>query len=215
MSRAPRTASRGAPARDRERTGPRAGWGLRLVRNLLLWLVPVALLWLIVTPFYNRVLEGAGENLLHLMESPNVTRLAPSGAHYALIVRTDFPPAREVTGSFRVTDLHFHLILLAGLFLATPGVPAARRLSDLGTAVLIAVFFHLALVVLWVEFTYATQLGAWSLENYGPVARNLWGLGKHVLDLPVKLALPLLLWAAFYLDRLLPSDGADRAADRA
>jgi hypothetical protein len=69
----------------------------------------------------------------------------------------------------------------------------------------ISAFFQMILVVFWVEFLYATQLGGWSVEHYGAVARNLWGLGKHVLDLPVKLALPLMLWAGFYLDRLLPS----------
>ena len=42
------------------------------------------------------------------------------------------------------------------------------------------------------------KLGAWSNEHYGPVAQNLWGFGKHLLDLPFKLALPFILWAGFY-----------------
>jgi hypothetical protein len=33
-------------------------------------------------------------------------------------------------------------------------------------------------------------------------------MGKHLLDLPVKLALPLLLWCWFYLGRLLARDDA-------
>jgi len=86
-------------------------------------------------------------------------------------------------------------------------VPWRQRWANLGWALLVAVFFHLLLVLLWVKFTYATQLGAWSLAHYGPLARNFWGLGKHLLDLPVKLALPLVLWAAFYLRRLLPARG--------
>ena len=53
------------------------------------------------------------------------------------------------------------------------------------------------------KFVYATQLGSWSLANYGAVARNLYGMGKHLLDLPIKLALPLILWASFYFGRLL------------
>jgi hypothetical protein len=44
-----------------------------------------------------------------------------------------------------------------------------------------------------------------SARHYGPVARNFWGLGKHLLDLPLKLGLPLLLWAAFYLRLVLPA----------
>lgn len=198
------------------------GFGLRLVRNTLLWMIPVALVWLLLTPIYNRFLEVAGQNVLHLLlESPDVTRLVPKETHYALITRTDFPPSKDVVSSFRVTDLHFPVILLAALFLATPGLPWRKRLADLGTALIITAFFHIALVVFWVQFTYATQLGSWSAEHYGAVARNVWGLGKHILDLPIKLAFPLILWAAFYLDRLLPapapsgaSGGTSRGPDR-
>jgi hypothetical protein len=69
--------------------------------------------------------------------------------------------------------------------------------------------FQVLLVLFWVEFTYTTQLGTWSLEHYGAFARNFWGLGKHLLDLPIKLALPFILWAAFYLGRLLPEPDHD------
>ena len=59
-----------------------------------------------------------------------------------------------------------------------------------------------------VKFIYATQLGAWSAENYGSWGQNFFGLGKHLLDLPFKFALPLLLWSALYLRQLLPgTDG--------
>jgi len=182
---------------------------LRLLRNLALAAVPVALVWLALTPFYNRFLIAAGGNLVQLTEVPNRTELLPAvdEPHYAYVIRTDFPPASRRVTSFRLTDLHFHLVLLAALFLAVPGVPWRQRWANLGWALLVAVFFHLLLVLLWVKFTYATQLGAWSLAHYGPLARNFWGLGKHLLDLPVKLALPLVLWAAFYLRRLLPARG--------
>jgi len=178
----------------------------RLLRNLLLALVPVVLVWMLITPYYDRFLTESGEVLLHLIESPNVSELLPAARdpHYALITRLDFPPSRRNVSSFRVTDLHFHLVLLAALFLAVPGVPWKQRFSNLGVALLVAVFFHLLLVVFWVQFVYATQLGTWSLEHYGAFSRNCWGLGKHLLDLPVKLAFPFVLWAAFYLDRLLP-----------
>lgn len=187
-------------------------FGLRLVRNTMLWALPACVVWLLLTPAYNRFLLEAGENLLHILESPNVTRLVPEGDHYALITRIDFPPSRQVTSSFRLSDLHFHVILLAGLFLGTPRTPWRKRLGDLGMALLASAVFHLVLIVFWVKFTYATQLGDWSLESYGAFARNFWGLGKHVLDLPVKLAFPLLLWAGFYLDRLLPAERAGNGA---
>ncbi|HYG64749.1 MAG TPA: hypothetical protein VEL74_19370, partial [Thermoanaerobaculia bacterium] len=77
-----------------------------------------------------------------------------------------------------------------------------RRLESLGWASLATVFFDLFLILFQVKAVYATQLGDWSANHYGPVARNLYGLGRHLLDLPFKLGLPLLLWAGFYLDEL-------------
>jgi hypothetical protein len=195
---APRTAARPA-ARKRFPL-------LRFVRNLALAALPVVFVWLLVTPFYNRFLASAGANLVRWTESPNVTTLAPAleDRHAAWIDRADFPPARRRVGSLRLTDLHFPLILLGALFLAVPGVPWRERLANLGWALLAMVFFHLVLVLFHVKFVYATQLGAWSMEHYGAFARNFWGLGKHLLDLPIKLALPLALWAGFHSPRLLP-----------
>lgn len=195
--------ARQATARQAPTATVRRSWAGRLIRNILLWIVPVWLLWMAVTPVYNRFLKTAAENLLLLTESPNVTRLLAQDPHTTHIRRRDFPPSRSVVGSVRVTDLHFHLVLLAALFLAVPDVPWRERLANLGWAVLIAVFFHLLLLFFWVKFVYATQLGSWSLAHYGPFARNLFGLGKHLLDLPFKLSLPLILWAAFYIGRLL------------
>ncbi len=181
----------------------RSSWAGRLVRNILLWILPVWAVWTLATPLYNRFLATAAENVLKIAESPNVSDLLVQGAHMAHIQRLDFPPARSLVGSLRVTDVHFHLVLLVALFMGVPGVPWRQRLSNLSWALLISVFFHLLLFVFWVQFVYATQLGAWSLEHYGPFSRNLFGLGKHLLDLPFKLSLPLVLWAAFYIGRMM------------
>lgn len=175
-----------------------------LVRNLALWLLPVALAWMAVTPSYNLFLSTAGENLLHLLESPNVTDLVTTESHFATVLRRDFPAERSAVHRIRLTDVHFPTVLLGALFLAVPGIPWRRRLENLGWALLISVFFHILLVVLHVKFAYTTQMGAWSLQHYGPLAREAWGMAKHLADLPLKLAWPLLLWAAFYLRLLLP-----------
>jgi hypothetical protein len=181
----------------------RRNWATRLIRNVLLALIPVWLVWTLLTPIYNRVLLVSARNLLHLTESPNVTDLPRRDDHFAYIQRLDFPPAKSLVHSFRVTDLHFHFVLLGALFLAVPGIAWRERMGNFGVACLITVFFDLFLLFFYVKFVYATQLGDWSLTHYGPFARNFWGLGKHLLDLPFKLSLPLVLWAAFYLRRLL------------
>ncbi|HLX08595.1 MAG TPA: hypothetical protein VKY89_12120 [Thermoanaerobaculia bacterium] len=190
------------PAKDRTAAAPERGWAMLLIRNTLLWLVPVAVLWWFATPVYNRILVDTAVHVLHLFEHPAVTELPAKGDHDAYVVRRDFPPARSLVHPFRVTDVHFHLLLLCALFLAVPRLPWRERLENLAIAVAITVVYDIVLVVFIVEFAYATQLGAWSFAHYGAFARNFFGLGKHLLDLPFKLALPLLLWCAFYLPRL-------------
>lgn len=175
------------------------------VRNVLLWLLPAFLVWFLLTPFYNRFLQISAENLLNLFESPDVTRLVPQETHVAIVSRTDFPAGRSSVGKVRTTDLHFPNVLLIALFLAVPGLAWKERLTNLGMAFLVSVVFQIVLHVFWVKFIYATQLGSWSMENYGAFSRNFWGLGKHLLDLPIKLGLPFALWAAYYLDRFAPS----------
>jgi len=181
----------------------RGTWAGRLVRNALLWLIPVWAVWTLATPIYNLFLLTATENVLNLTESPNVTELLPKGRHDAYVQRRDFPPVKSLVHAFRLTDIHFHLVLLGALFLAVPAVPWRQRLENLGYALLVTIFFDLFLCFFVVKAAYATRLGAWSLEHYGSFARNAYGLARHLLDLPFKLGLPLLLWAGFYLGRML------------
>ena len=77
-----------------------------------------------------------------------------------------------------MTDVHFHLVMLGVLFLAVPRVPWRRRMENLGWAVLVTVFFDIFLIFFYVKFTYATQLGAWSLAHYGAFAAELLGPGQ-------------------------------------
>jgi len=189
-------------------------WVPRYLCNVLLWLLPVWAAWALATPAYNGFLLASGANLLHLTERPAVTIFHRLDADDAGVERRDFPPGRALAGSFRVTDLHFHLVLLAALFLAVPGISWRRRLENLGWAVLATVFFDIFLVFLYVKFLYATQLGTWSLAHYGALARNVYGLGKHLLDLPYKLGLPFALWAGFYLHLVGRGVSAAAAADR-
>jgi hypothetical protein len=193
------------PAERSSGKAPPRSWALLFIRNALLWMIPVALLWLALTSVYNRFLLGSAQNLVHLTESPNVTDLLRKDEHFAYISRRDFPPSRSLVNSFRVTDVHFHLVMLGVLFLAVPGLSWRRRLENLGWAFLITIFFDIFLIFFTVKATYAARLGAWSFAHYGSISRNFWGLGEHLLALPFKFALPFLLWAGFYLRDLMDS----------
>ena len=185
-----------------------SSWSGRFGLAVVLWLIPAAGVWSLLTPTYNRFLTTSAENLVRLTESPRVTRLLVHDAHHFVVTRTDFATARGWLESVRTTDVHFPLVMLAAFFLAVPGVAWRQRLENLGWALLASVFFHIVSHLFWVKFIYATQLGEWSAEHYNAWQINFWGLGKHLLDLPFKFAMPLLLWAAFYLRELLP--GAER-----
>ena len=183
---------------------PSTSWAWRFVLGAVLWMIPVVALWLVLTPFYNKFLTTSAENLVRLTERPSVTRLLEHDDHHLVITRTDVPSPKGFLDSVRTTDVHFPLIMLGAFFLAVPGVPWRKRLENLGWATLISIFFHIVSLLFWVKFVYATQLGEWSAENYSTFRANFWGLGKHLLDLPFKFSMPLLLWAGFYLRELLP-----------
>ena len=183
----------------------------RFIRNLALWMAPLAVLWVVLTPAYNTFLMHAAGNAIRLFESPNQTSMVMHDTHNALIYRGDLR-GRTSTGhvsSMRLTSYHFPALLTAAMFLAVPRLGLRKRLEPLGYALLISAFFHIVAVVFRLQFIYATQLGAWSAEHYGAFAQNFWGLGRHLLDLPFRFALPLLLWAVFFFDRLAPAPALD------
>lgn len=157
--------------------------------------------WALLTPLYNQFLTQAAERVVRLTERPAQTRLVLNQAQRAVATRQDLGRPQEVRRD-RVTDVHFNVLLLASLFLATPGLAPRERFGNLVIALVCAAFFHVFLLAALVKFTYATQLGTYSDAHYGAVAQNFWGLLAHLLDLPFKFALPLILWAAFYLRRV-------------
>jgi hypothetical protein len=200
------SAARGGARPPRER----AAWGVRFAVALLAWTIPVGFAWFLAAPYYNLFLASSGERLVRLTERPAVTRLPLVRGDDALVTRSDTRAGGRLPYSLHLSDVHFPVVLLVALFLAVPEVTWSRRLTNLGYALLVAIGFHLLDVIFWVKFVYATQLGDWSLRQYGPLARNFWGLGKHLLDLPVKLALPVLLWSWFYLGPLLGGPPVER-----
>jgi hypothetical protein len=194
----------------------------RFLRDTAIWLVPSVVLWIAITPFYNRFLRESAETLVRLTERPPVTHLyaAPASeeranqeVHYLVITREDYPAKKGFLYSVRATDLHFPMVYLWATFMAVPGVPWKTRLGRTGWATLIQVFFHVILLVFWVKFAYATQLGDWSAEHYGAFGQTFWGLGKHLLDLPFKFGLPLILFAGFYYQWLLAGSAREAATE--
>lgn len=189
-------------ARAKAEPGRTRGWVDRLVRGILLWAIPCAVVWVAITPLYNRLLAGWTERLVRLSERPAVSRVEMQDRHYSAVRRSDYAGDKFLY-RIRVTDIHFNLILTGALFAAVPGIAVKRRMTNLGWALFASLLFHILLFFFFVKFVYATQLGTWSAEHYGAFAQNFWGLGKHMLDLAFKFALPFILWVGFYYSELV------------
>ena len=61
--------------RSRRAAPASRSWTAQLIRNTLLWLAPVAVIWVLATPIYNRVLLVSAAGLLNVFEHPTVTDL--------------------------------------------------------------------------------------------------------------------------------------------
>lgn len=193
-----------APGKAEAAPMTQAEFGQRFVLRTMAWLPLTAAIWFALVSPYNLTLIRSTESVANLFESPNATRLTWFQKHSLLITRTDFPSARGHLNSIRVTDTHFPLIMMGAFFLATPGVSWRRRLIPLGWALAISGVVHVTSLYCQIQLVYANELGEWSAANYSGFERNFWGLTQHLLKLPVKFALPMILWAFFYVRLLLP-----------
>jgi hypothetical protein len=199
-TQAAKQANTGAKAR-----APRGllGFGLRL----LVAFVPVLLFWLLASPLYNRFLTPLVEGAVRLFESPDRTSLFLRDDTLMMITRNDYGGGQGYLSEVRLADLHFNWLLWAALCLASAGATWRERWRRLAIGSLALLCFHVVLGALFVGFVAATQKGDWSAAHFGPVARNFLGLAKHLADLPLKLAMPLVLWVALFGLRPAVSSG--------
>ncbi len=186
-------AGKSAPAT----VAPGFDWA-RLAKRLPLAFLPALAVWLLFSPLYNRLLTAGTESFLRVFESPDRSTFYLRDNGWMMVTRSDHGGGQGSLHEIRLADVHFNFLLWTAFAFATPGLALAERLRRWGKGLLVLGAFHLVLTALSAEFVYATQLGDWSLAHYGPWARNVIGLTKHVTDLPLKLAMPLILWVAFF-----------------
>ena len=178
-----------------------ARWTTLFARNLL-WALPVTVLvWVLITPLYNRFLVVSAESFVRMTEHPAQTHLDLREGEFAVASRRDFGTrAHDVTRG-RVTDTHFNVLLLGAMFLAVPRITLCNASkSVLGAADRDVLPHPLALAAGQVHLRHSN--GRLQPAHFGPFARNAYGLLTQLMDLPFKFALPLILWTAFYLRRV-------------
>lgn len=158
--------------------------------------------WVLLTPVYDRVLATAAQAVLHAFEKPNVTRLRPGRDHYTTVDRLDFDP-RSKRPAIPIRDLTFNFVLLAALFAASERPLSDRNVTAFLAASALLFPTHVAAVVAEVMSIYVAKLGRWSDVHHTALERNVWGVASHFYRLVLMYAIAFAIWWAFRA-RLLP-----------
>jgi hypothetical protein len=161
--------------------------------------VPAALvaivIWAGIRPALDAGVTGFARFLIRSFEIPHVTQLVAEG-HRAVLSRADLKSSSGIP-AIPLTEIHFNTIILLALFLALERPWSRRQLERLFMAWTTLFALQTLNLVFHVEFFYATSLGPWSTQHYGPFLRNAYAFLQYFFDLPIRLGAPFILWVAF------------------
>jgi hypothetical protein len=173
---------------------PRIDW--RLAVKGLAGFVAGLVIWVLLTPLYNRVIAASAEALMRVFEKPAVTRLVPAEDNYITVERADFDP-RSKRPAIPLRDLTFNIALLTALFAASKRTFSDRNMGGFVIAALCLALTHVLGLATEVMSIYVAKLGMWSTVHYGSVARNFWGVANHFYRLVLMYAIAFALWWIF------------------
>ncbi len=178
----------------------------RLVLRLPLAAAGAILLWFLgLASVWGKSVMIVSETMIRAVERPSATFIEWQSTRAVSFRRSDFG-SRSGQPAFDPASITANLALLLALWSATPGATSARLVRrGLGC---VAVLFtsHVLHVILTVEATWATRLGAWSEWHYPRWERELFATGRYFFDIVLKYALPFALWGVFVLVPALRAD---------
>jgi hypothetical protein len=152
--------------------------------------------WVMLSPLYDRMLAKGAEATLRAFEKPKVTRLRPQADQFTTVDRTDFDPRSKRPG-ISIRDLTFNVVLLIALFAASKRPYSDRNIGGFLIAMAILTITHLLAVITEVMSIYVGKLGMWSTVNYSDLQRNVWGVANHSYRLVLMYAIAFALWWIF------------------
>lgn len=152
--------------------------------------------WVLLSPLYDRMLAKGAEAVMRSFESPKVTRLRPQPDQFTTVDRTDFDPRSKRPG-ISIRDLTFNIVLLVALFAASKRPYSDRNIGGFLVAAVALTLTHLLAVIAEVMAIYATKLGMWSTVHYSAFERNAWGVASHSYRLVLMYAIVFALWWIF------------------
>jgi hypothetical protein len=150
---------------------------LRLAGGLIAALVVVTCVFAYVSPYYNRLIVGASNIVIGLIEHPRRTVLAAEGTRGLVLERLG---GRDYLFAGYNTGLQYEVVLFLALLLATPCIRALKKFAFGLVGLLGLVLFHTAAVTVYargsVMRSYTHSMDE-SLSAAGAaLAVLLWGL---------------------------------------
>ena len=173
---------------------PRLAW--RTALRALAGFAAGLLIYVVLTPLYDRLIAEVAEKTLRAFERPAVTSLhrAPDGN--VTVDRSDFDPRSRRPG-IPLRDLTFNFVLLCALFAANERALSDRNIGGFLAASAVLGLTHVLGAVTEVMSIYALKLGMWSTMHFTPFERNFWGVANHFYRLVLMYAIAFALWWIF------------------
>ena len=165
---------------------------LRSALRFVLAAVITTLVWIAISPLYNSLLAMSSQPLLRI--DPRLRGVEAGGADNRIFARggTSRPDLPRVL--IPAGELTYNVILFAGLFASTAGALRGGGWRRLGIAIAILIVTHLLAVVITIESTYATKLGAWSDRHYSGALQDFWGAAEYAYRLAGMFGIAFALW---------------------
>lgn len=183
----------------------------RFVSRLPVAALVALALWVLIRPALDGAVSGFAQLLIRAYEYPKVTRLVVVG-HRAEVRRADLRTDSGVP-TVALTEIHFNTIVFLALCLALPRPWSRKQLERLLMGWSLLYLSQSLNLLFHVKFLYASAFGAWSLQSYSAVARNVFGFLQYATDLPGRFAFPFAIWLGFNWDRVMPIVGLASVPD--
>jgi len=158
------------------------------------------LLWEIFQPSYSKLLVSVSQWFLFQAKQGEETSLRlqediiffiPLGPVSEGKKETDF----MVKGRY-VRSIHYNSMIFLTLILFTPGVRPIKRALELLIGLLLLFMAQVFSILIGVKFYYASELGQYSMVNYGSWGKNIYGFLNQFFTLG-KFAFPFAIWMLF------------------
>jgi hypothetical protein len=173
---------------------PRIDW--RLALKAFAGFVAGVVVWMLLSPLYDRAIAAGAQGIMRAFENPKVTRLRVAEDKLTTVDRSDFDP-RSKRPAISIADLTFNFVLLTALFAASPRILSDRNIGGFLAASATLALTHILGVITRVKSIYVAKLGMWSTVNYSSFDRNFWGAADHFYRLVLMYAIAFALWWVF------------------